>query len=390
MKIGYGPALALAAACSVAAAVSVHAQGAAKPPQTVKPAAQTPPKAGKPPVQTAADGSLGEVVGTIADRKITFGEVVSEAQKQNGNVFSQTVAQLIGMDGSKALFGPAPKSNYAVTKSRVYALLREQNPPILGDTLKTMLEFDAVDRQVKKDNITITDAQIDSRINQFLKMLRDQNRIPATMTDDQFLAQNKVTRASLRKNFEIQAKLFSLIQREFIEKRLGHKLTPDDFFKSRHILIKVPTPLPGQSAADTKKADETALAKITQIAADIEAKKKTFEQAAKESTEDEGSKEGGGELGVQMRSVFVPEFEKAVFELKTGAVSKPVRSQFGYHIIQLEAKGAEIPEADRQTALDRVENQEMQVYLRELITTTYKTTNKLARPQQQMPFTMPQ
>lgn len=329
---------------------------------------------------------MNEVVGVIGDKKITFGEVIARVQKENPNGFNQTVAQLVGLDASSSLFGPTAKSSYSVTKPQVVAMLREKDPPLLGDTLKTMLEFEAVDREVKKKGITVTTAQVDARIDQFLKMLRTRGQIPQGVTDAQFLAQNHVSRETLRTNFMVQAKLFTLIQQDFVEKRLGHKLTADDFFKARHILVKVPMAAPGQAPADVKKADDAALAKIKQIAADIESKKVTFEQAAKQSSEDDGSKEMGGDLGIQMRTVFVPEFEAAAYKLKPGEISQPIRSQFGYHLIQLQQRGAEIPEADRQQYLDNFESGQMQIFLRDLLTNKYKAVNKLARAQAQMPM----
>ncbi|MCW3098413.1 MAG: Parvulin-like peptidyl-prolyl isomerase [Chthonomonadaceae bacterium] len=376
MKIGYGLVAALAAACGVVAIAPMQAQGV-KPAKTVKPS----------PAPKAAGGLMSEVVGSIGETKITYGEVVARVQKENPSGFNQTVAQLIGLDAAKSMFGPAPKSSYAVTKPEVMALLRKTNPPLLGDTLKTMLEFDAVDREVKKKGIAVTTSQVDTRIDQFLKLLRTQGRIPQGVTDAQFLAQNHVDRDTLRKNFLVQAKLFTLIQQDFVEKRLGHKLTPDDFFKARHILIKVPMAPPGQTPADAKKADDAALAKIKLIAADIDAKKVTFEDAAKKSSEDDGSKEMGGELGIQMRTVFVPEFEAAAYKLKPMEVSQPIKSQFGYHLIQLEQRGAEIPEADRQAYLDNFESGQMQIFLRDLLTTKYHAVNKLARetPAMMMP-----
>lgn len=382
MKIRYGLVAALAAAYGAVAVAPLHAQGA-KPKSGGKPETKTNVKPAPAPAEVAG---MNEVVGSIEDKKFTFGDVVAQLQKDSPSQFNQAMAQLIGVKASLSMFGPAAAPSYTVTKSQALTMLREQDPPILGETLKTMLEFEAVDREVKKMGITVTNAQVDSRINQFLKMLRTRGQIPANMTDDQFLQQNKVTRESLRKNFLIQAKLFALIQKGFVEKRLGHALTPDDFFKSRHILVKVPTPTPNQTAEETKKNDEVALAKINQIAADIEAKKITFEQAAKENSDDTGSKEMGGELGVQMRTVLVPEFEKAIYALKPNEVSKPVKSQFGYHLIQLEARGAEIPEADRQQYLDSFENGQMQLYLRDLLATSYKTTNKLLRAQQMPVF----
>lgn len=61
-----------------------------------------------------------------------------------------------------------------------------------------------------------------------------------------------------------------------------------------------------------------------------------FAKLAQEYSEDPGSKANSGDLGWVKKGVFVPEFEKAIFEtLKPGQISKDlVESQFGYHIIK--------------------------------------------------------
>ena len=48
------------------------------------------------------------------------------------------------------------------------------------------------------------------------------------------------------------------------------------------------------------------------------------------------SKDAGGDLGTFTRGQMVPEFEEAVFNMKNGEVSGPVKTQFGYHLIKLE------------------------------------------------------
>lgn len=63
-----------------------------------------------------------------------------------------------------------------------------------------------------------------------------------------------------------------------------------------------------------------------------------FEEMAKKYSEDPGSALHGGELGFVRPGDFVPEYEKAAMKLKAGEISKPVRSKFGYHIIQMVEK----------------------------------------------------
>jgi parvulin-like peptidyl-prolyl isomerase len=107
----------------------------------------------------------------------------------------------------------------------------------------------------------------------------------------------------------------------------------------RHVLIQ---PLPGQqdqsTATDQQWAD--ALLKATAVRATLaDPDADWFAIAAKESS-DPGSKDRGGDLGWQdpTSTQFVPEFGDALKKLKVGALSKPVRTQFGYHLIEVSAE----------------------------------------------------
>ena len=84
-------------------------------------------------------------------------------------------------------------------------------------------------------------------------------------------------------------------------------------------------------------SEEKAIAIYEEIASG----KKTFEDAAKEYSSCP-SKNAGGSLGDFGRGQMVPEFASAVFEMAEGDVTKvPVKTQFGYHLIKLNAKNPE-------------------------------------------------
>lgn len=99
--------------------------------------------------------------------------------------------------------------------------------------------------------------------------------------------------------------------------------------KVRHILISV--------SSQDAKADAAAKAKAQSILDQLH-HGADFAKLAKEDSDDPGSKAQGGELGWIKHGATVPAFDKAAFALQPGQTSGLVRSQFGYHIIQVEAK----------------------------------------------------
>ncbi len=101
--------------------------------------------------------------------------------------------------------------------------------------------------------------------------------------------------------------------------------------EAAHILIEV----------TDKQTDDQAKAKIDEIKQRLD-KGEDFANLAKELSEDPGSKASGGDLGYAGKGVYDPAFEEALYALDKGAVSAPVRSSFGWHIIKL--LGVQAPE----------------------------------------------
>jgi peptidyl-prolyl cis-trans isomerase D len=103
----------------------------------------------------------------------------------------------------------------------------------------------------------------------------------------------------------------------------------DEQVKVRHILIKVTSP-----------ADDAAAKAKAQGILDQLHKGGNFAELAKQNSDDPGSKAEGGELGFIKRGATAPAFEQAAFSLQPGQTSGLVKTQFGYHIIQVEEKQA--------------------------------------------------
>ncbi len=112
------------------------------------------------------------------------------------------------------------------------------------------------------------------------------------------------------------------------------KFQGDEQRRASHILIGFgvsPTP---QAKADARKKAESVLAEVNKVGA-------KFDELAKKYSQDPGSAQKGGDLGMFARGAMVKSFDEAVFSMKPGEVSGLVESEFGYHIIKLtEIQGA--------------------------------------------------
>lgn len=98
--------------------------------------------------------------------------------------------------------------------------------------------------------------------------------------------------------------------------------------KAQHILIS----FEGDEAAALQRAKD--------VRAQVLAGKQSFAELAKAHSSDPSAQSNGGDLGFFDKTAMVPEFSKVAFSLKVNAVSQPVKSQFGWHIIQVLDKKA--------------------------------------------------
>jgi peptidyl-prolyl cis-trans isomerase D len=104
------------------------------------------------------------------------------------------------------------------------------------------------------------------------------------------------------------------------------RFTTEEQRKASHILITVKKDASSADKAAAKAKAEALLAQVKKMPAD-------FAKIAKANSQDPGSAEVGGDLGVVEKGAFVKPVEDAIYQLKQGEISNLVESEFGYHII---------------------------------------------------------
>ncbi len=369
---------ALAAALWTAALAPSQAQDKTDPKKPTT-APQTAPKPAVPPVTLPVAPprpSDPNIVGSVNGKNIMFADVVERLRKVNPDTFKQIAGQAAGVVAADQMFGAEPKPSATITSEQVMLQLRDKFNPTLYQVLQNMLQEQVISQTAAKENIVVTDAQINEFLTKFFADMRKNGQIQPKMSDDEFLASKKQTRAGVNDQVRLQLQMTKLMEKDAtLQKELqakqteivGHVPTPNDFLRARHILVMTSR---DQSAnpADAKAADAAALAKINKIAAEIKSGKKTFEAEAQENSDDTGSKPTGGDLGVFLRGTMVKEFTQAAFAAKTGEIVGPVKSQYGYHLIKVEKQGKDLTPEERQNALNAL-NQRFQSQNPQLLNT---------------------
>jgi len=135
---------------------------------------------------------------------------------------------------------------------------------------------------------------------------------------------------------------------------------------ARHILLR----------PDTLTSEDDVKVRIQQLRDRI-IQGEDFAKLARANSQDPGSGSKGGDLGWVTPGQMVPEFEKAMNELKVGEVSEPVKTRFGWHLIQvLDRREQDNTDEYRRTRAresirQRKTDEELEIWLRRLRDESY-------------------
>lgn len=192
--------------------------------------------------------------------------------------------------------------------------------PMGKTVLQQLVQETLIDQYAKNNNISVTDAEIDARESQI------KANFPSGSWEEMLKARG-LTEADVRS---------ALREQLILDKALAKDVTitpaqiKDYFNKNRASFDK-----PEQVTARHILVPNLALA--NQVEADLKAGQ-NFADLAKKYSTDPGSKDKGGDLGSFRRGQMVPAFDKYAFSAPIGQISPPIKSPFGYHIIQVESR----------------------------------------------------
>lgn len=233
-------------------------------------------------------------------------------------------------------------------KQAYQTVLAQQNLtiPQFEDDMSRQLLVNKL-RTVAMQGIVITPQQIQREYERRNDKVKLQY---VKIAGDKYRSQVQVTPDELRKSYEANKSLYQVPEKRSLgiviveEAKLEQTIQPTDAdlervynenkdsyrmperVDVRHILLKSDGKDPKQDAAVKAKAEDL----VKQLR-----KGANFAEMAKKYSEDPGSKDKGGEYDGVVHGQMVPEFDKAAFSLKVGEISDPIKTTYGYHILQV-------------------------------------------------------
>ncbi len=223
--------------------------------------------------------------------------------------------------------------------------LNPQDPQIVKAILNQLIEEKLLYAQAELDSVTVTDEQVNQRLDYQINMLMQQFGSKERLEQVYGMPLEKIKR-TIREDIRKMAMSEFVREKKFAGVQVS-RLEVEDFFNTyKDSLGIVPERFQISHIFQNPKTGERIKQKARETAAmllDSIKKGGDFAQLARQYSNDPGSASQGGDLGFVKRGVFYPEFEAAAFALAPNQISGIVESPVGYHIIQLlERRGESI------------------------------------------------
>ncbi len=259
------------------------------------------------------------------------------------------------------------------------------------DTLRTQILNQLIDEKLivgeaQRLGITISDAELSRQAQDALKETRARFDTPAAFQEQ--MRKENMTEAKLLEKFRDESRRQGMVSR-MVAKQIVRRTPPqaeaETYFKAhkdkfpkapaevRLSVIQIP-------ASPDSVAEVKAKARAESIRKRIAAGEK-FAKVAAEVSDDDASAKAGGDLGYLPAGNMDPVFEKAVFSRKLNTVGDPVRTIYGWHILEVLDRDTLKTRAGRDT-LDREGKPVLEAHVRHILVRVPLTDDDVERSHQ--------
>lgn len=264
------------------------------------------------------------------------GPQAPEATKAESVAVTGPVARVNGVEITASLLNEELNK---VTQGGTRTIPEDRLGKIRQNIVNRLIEEELIRQEVQRQGIVVTAEEVDAEFARYKGRFKSEEQF------NNFLKHGRTSVEEIRARLERSAALNKLLTKtgaldvsdEDIQKAYesGIKMyTEPEQIHARHVLIKVAENAPADQVEAARKKAMDVLKRLK--------KGEDFAAVAKEMSDDAVSREKGGDLGLFRRGVMVPKFEEAAFALKPGETTKePVRTPFGFHIIQVLERKAE-------------------------------------------------
>jgi|GEM_PF-1081855 len=210
--------------------------------------------------------------------------------------------------------------------SKAAADYKKQCDEVKEDDPESPVCIQADNLALAKENkpVEIADKQVQDQIDQLTEAYGGQEEV------DKLLEQQGMTQKDLEQVIRDQLTAQAVYERVIAAAGVTDKQVKNYYDENREQFDQAETRTTRHVLVETKAEAEEARKLLAADSSDANWKK-----VAKEYSTDPGSKDNGGDLGDVTPGMMVPAFDEAMFALEVDEVSKPVKSQFGWHVIQV-------------------------------------------------------
>ena len=247
----------------------------------------------------------------------------------NNIILKSDVAQLVQMTAIQQRINPELEPERLVNLQK--------------DILQSMVDQKIILEMAKLDSIEVKEKEVDQALDQQIEYMISQagsEELAEEMLGQSLKSLRREYQQDMRdrmitERYQQQLLMSITVSRQEVVDFFNTYKDSIPFFPTRvhlwHLLTKV-------------EAGKESLQKARLLISDLRKRiinGESFEDLARDYSQDPGSAANGGSLGLIRRESLVPEFGSVAFTLSEGEISQPVKTQFGYHLIQTMKKQAE-------------------------------------------------